>query len=144
MMKLSQSPLPPGIRTIMVVNCLATVLTLLFWLLVLWRVFLAPENPTALSMASRASTLGFLISDLIWAVPIMAVSIPGLARLRFWGWAAAQSANILWIYSMTILWVRDSYSGTITPGDILFLPLALFSLWSLYYLWMKRSWFPIG
>ncbi len=140
---MGKSSLSLGIKTIISVNCIAAVITLLFWLLVLFKLFIKPGNELSMDLPSKASTFGFLIADLLWAVPILILSIPGLLKLKSWGWLAAQLANVLWVYSLTALWIRDLYTGAITPGDIIFLPFAVFSIWSAYYLWLNRSKFNI-
>jgi len=132
-----------GLKTIVSVNSIAAVITLIFWLLIIFKVYLGSGNEIMMDTVSKASTLGFLIADLIWAVPMLIISVPGLLKLSSWGWTAAQMANILWMYSLTSLWVRDLYIGLISPGDYLFLPFALFSIWSAYYLWLHRSQFNI-
>lgn len=65
--------------------------------------------------------------------------LPGLLKGKSWGVQAAQMANILWIYSLISTWSRDLYMGAVSPGNILFLPFALFAVWSLYYLLTSRS-----
>lgn len=131
---------PRGVTVIAMVNAVATVITVAFWLLVGWRLF-GQSGAVGLSREALASTLGFLVADLVWAVPLLVISIPGLLRMRFWGWVAAQAANLLWFYSLTNLWVRDLYLGTITPGNIIFLPFVLFSIWAAWYLWTHRRLF---
>lgn len=140
---MKNTSLPYGIKTIISVNCIAVIVTIFFWIFVLFKIFINPSSETTMDIASKASTFGFLISDLIWAVPLLIISIPGLIKLKFYGWTSAQLANILWIYSLTNLWVRDIYIGIITPGDILFLPFAIFSIWSAYCLWSNRDKFNI-
>ncbi len=46
--------------------------------------------------------------------------------------------NILWLYSMTVVWCRDLYTARISPGDVLFLPFVPFSAWAVFYLWNCR------
>lgn len=135
--------LSTGIKTIIVVNSVAAVITQIFWILIVFTVYIGSDNEITLDIVSKASTLGFLVADLIWAVPMLIISIPGLIKLSTWGWTAAQMANILWMYSLTSVWVRDLYIGLINPGDYIFLPFALFSVWSTYYLWLNRSKFNI-
>jgi hypothetical protein len=140
---MKKSLLTFGIKTIISVNCIAAVVTLIFWVLVIFRLFMKSGNELSIDTASKASTLGFLVADLIWAVPILILSIPGLLRLNSWGWIATQMANILWVYSLTASWTRDIYIGIINPGNILFLPFAIFSIWSVYYLWINKGKFNI-
>lgn len=140
---MTKSVLTPGIKTIIVVNLIATVVTVLFWGLILIKIFDAHSSSIVMDNVSKGSTLGFLVADCIWAVPLLIISVFGLKKRSALGWLAAQLANILWFYSMTSLWVRDSYLGMINPGDYLFLPFTIFSLWSIYYLWINRSEFGI-
>lgn len=134
---------PRGVTLIAIVNAGATVITLAFWFLVHQRLF-QPDVLATLGRASVASTLGFMIADLVWAVPLLIVSVPGLWRSRAWGWTAAQMANILWLYPLTAGWSRDLYLGSISPGNMLFLPFALFSVWATIYLWQTRYLFWFG
>ena len=62
-----------------------------------------------------------MISDII-ALLVLAVSIAGLKKMKFWGWFSAQLAYILWIYSVLNMWVRDLYIGNIVPGIFIFTP----------------------
>ena len=55
------------------------------------------------------------------------------------GWLAAQMANALWWYSFTFILIQELSAQKIRPGTILFLPFALFSIWSACYLWKVRS-----
>lgn len=130
-----------GITIIAIVNSIATVVTLAFWILVLSRFFGGTNLHVVLEKASVASTLGFIVADFVWAIPILIISVVGLWRLRFWGWVAAQLANILWFYSLTAAWVRDLYLGNISPGNLVFLPFGLFAMWSTVYLWKVRNLF---
>lgn len=125
---------PRGVTAIAIVNGVAAAITLTFWLVVQQRLF----KDGNLDRASVASTLGFMVADIIWAVPMLIISVPGLWRFQAWGWATAQLANILWMYPLTAAWTRDLYLGSISPGNLLFLPFALFSVWAAYYLWQTR------
>jgi len=135
----SDTRTPLGVRVIAVINLVAAVITVTFWALVYARLF-APGPPAdPVLRASSAATLGFLIGDIIWAVPLLALSVAGLWRLRPWGWLVAQMVNILWAYSMTVIWVRDVYAGQVSPGAILFTPFALFAVWATARLWKVRD-----
>jgi hypothetical protein len=124
------------------VNALALVLTVLFWLAVwLKRLVPAPGGLTnMIERANAATTYGFMAGDLIWSAPLLLLAALGLRRRRFWGWTAAQMANVLWIYSMTVIWIRDGYS-TVSPGAVLFTPFAVIAFWALGYLWKHRRLF---
>lgn len=130
-----------GITIIVIVNSVATVITLAFWILVLSRFFGGAHLYLVLEKASVASTLGFIVADFVWAIPLLIMSVIGLWHLRFWGWMAAQLVNILWFYSLTAAWVRDLYLVNISLGNLLFLPFALFAMWSTVYLWNVRNLF---
>jgi hypothetical protein len=127
-----------GIVVVAAVNAVAAAMTLAFWALVYFRIFAASAS-VALERSAAASTLGFLIGDTVWAVPLLIVSVPGLLRLRFYGWLSAQMVNILWLYSMTAIWVRDLYGGQLSPGAILFSIFPVLSLWAAWYLWRHRE-----
>jgi hypothetical protein len=131
---------PRGVTFLVVINTIAAVITLLFWSLVYLRLFAKPIADPSLAI-SAAATLGFLVGDLIWAVPLLMVSIIGLRRMNLAGWLCSQLANILWLYSMTVIWVRDLYSGAISPGAWLFTPFAVIAVWAVWYLWRKRQLF---
>lgn len=138
------SVLPRGIKTIIIVNFIASIFTLLFWILVLIKVYISQNVNIIMDKASKASTLGFLVSDLVWAVPMLVISVYGLKKLSSFGWLTAQFVNILWMYSLTSVWrIRDIYVGVINPGDYLFLPFLIFSIWAVFYLWKKRKVFNI-
>ncbi len=131
---------PRGVTVLIIINSIAAVITLLFWILVYFRLFARPITDPALAIAASA-TFGFLVGDLIWAVPLLIASVIGLRRLTFCGWLCSQFANILWLYSMTVIWVRDLYSGAISPGAWLFTPFALVAVWATIYLWRCRQLF---
>jgi hypothetical protein len=90
--------------------------------------------------ANAATTYGFGISDLVWSLPLLFLSCVGLWRLRSWGWTAAQMTNALWVYSMTVVLIRDFYT-TLSPGGMLFTPFAIIAVWATYYLWKHRELF---
>jgi hypothetical protein len=52
--------------------------------------------------------------------------------------------NVLWLYSMTIIWSRDFHRGSIIPGAVLFLPFVPFAAWALAYLWNCRERFGLA
>jgi len=124
------------------VNAVALILTVIFWLVVwLKRWIPSPGSLTAMTeRANAATTYGFMAGDLIWSAPLLLLAALGLWRRRFWGWTAAQMANVLWIYSMTVIWVRDGYS-TVSPGAVLFTPFAVIAFWAIGVLWRHRSLF---
>jgi hypothetical protein len=131
-----------AVTFLVIVNGVALVLTVLFWSAVwLKRLVPAPGSLTGLlERANAATTYGFLAADFIISAPLLFFSALGLRRRKFWGWTAAQMTNILWIYSMTVIWMRDGYS-TVSPGAVLFTPFALIAVWSLAFLWRRRGWF---
>lgn len=134
----------PGIRAIAVVNAVAAALTLAFWTFGYMKVFAGRTIADPAERAAAAATLGFLVGDLAWAFPLLALSVPGLWRRRAWGWALAQMVNVLWAYSMTAIWVRDLYSGQVSPGALLFTPFVPFAAWAAAYLWRVRDRFWAG
>jgi hypothetical protein len=133
-----------GVRVIAVVNAVSAVVTVAFWGLVYIRLFGAGTITDPVVRASAAATLGFLVGDVVWALPLLIVSVAGLWRRRLWGWLSAQLVNVLWVYSMTVVWVRDVYAGSLSPGAVLFAPFTLFAFWATVYLWRSRDAFSAG
>jgi hypothetical protein len=128
-----------GVRVVAVVNTVAALLTVAFWALVYVRLFAVGAIADPVLRASAAATLGFMVGDLIWAVPLLVLSVPGLWRAKPSGWLLGQMANVLWVYSMTVIWVRDLYAGTLSPGAVVFAPFALFAAWATVHLWRVRD-----
>ncbi|MBN2383513.1 hypothetical protein JXQ70_11575 [bacterium] len=123
-----------------IVNAVAFFITLIFWGMV-YITGMVPFPGDVVNMAERgkaAVTYGFMLCDLIYSTPLLLLAWLGLWKLKSWGWLAAQMANALWLYSMTLILFRDAYTA-ISPGGLLFLPFALISLWALPYLWLKRQ-----
>jgi hypothetical protein len=133
---------PSALTFLVIVNGLGAILTVLFWAVVYMKKLVPrPVDVVVLSeRANAAVTFGFMIGDLILSVPLLILSTLGLYRLQFWGWTAAQMVNVLWIYSLTVIWIRDGFT-TISPGGLVFLPFALISLWATGYLWKRRRLF---
>lgn len=80
-----------------------------------------------------------MVGDLTWAAAFLIISLAGLYHMKSWGWLAGQMVNLLWLYSMTVIWCRDLHSGSISPGAVLFLPFVPFSVWAAIYLWNRRA-----
>jgi hypothetical protein len=135
---------PGSITCIALVNAAAAAFTLCFWLLVAFRFFLRPVDPSVMSREAAASTLGFLAADALLALPLLVLSVPGLLRMRFRGWTTAQAVNALWVYSLAATWTRDLYLGRLSPGSLLFLPFTLFAVWAFVHLWKNRTLFGVG
>ena len=135
--------IPTVVKLIVTVNALAFVISFLFWLIIYIKLFSGNSSFADTDRMLISSTFGFMIADIIWALPLLAVSIYGLKNMTFYGWASAQAANILWFYSMTSLWSRDVYGGVINPGNFIFLPFFIFSFFSAYYLWKNRGLFGV-
>jgi hypothetical protein len=135
---------PSGITFLAVVNGIACGVTLIFWALVYFgRLVPTPGSlPSGPERANAAVTYGFMLGDVMYSVPLLLLAGAGLWRLRAWGWLAAQMANALWIYSMTIILLRDSYSRW-SPGALLFVPFAALALWAVPYLWNQRRAFGV-
>lgn len=129
---------PAALTAIAIVNGAAEVITFLFWVLVFLRLFRgAPPVDPALR-ASLSGTLGFLVGDVVWAVPLLLASAIGLRRGRSWGRDLALMVNALWVYSLTVIWVRDLHAGSVSPGALLFTPFALFAVWATFALRKHR------
>jgi len=133
-----------GIRTIAIVNAVAAVLTVAFWGLAYARLFAAGAIADPVAHAAASTTLGFLVGDVVWSVPLLVVSVAGLWRHTSLGWLAGQMVNALWAYSMTVILVRDAYVGRLSPGAVLFAPFGLFALWAAVHLWRNRTSFGVG
>ncbi|MFO7693134.1 MAG: hypothetical protein R6V57_08630 [Vicinamibacterales bacterium] len=138
------APRPAGVAFLAIVNWAAFVVTLAFWALVYVGRLVPPPGslPSEVERANAAVTYGFMLGDVIYSVPLLLLAGAGLWRLRAWGWLAAQMANALWIYSMTVILLRDFYSRW-SPGGLLFAPFAIIALWAVPYLWRVRRGFGI-
>ncbi len=138
----STSRRPAGVTVIAIINSIGLFITLLFWGLVFFKQLVPrPGELTILTeRANAATTYGFLVGDMLWSAPLLLLSMFGLWRERLWGWMSAQMVNALWIYSMTVIWVRDAYT-LISPGALLFTPFTLAAVWATYYLWRHRGLF---
>ena len=136
---------PRSVSAIAIINGIAFVSTLLFWGTVYVKNLVPlPDSLTdAAERANAATTYGFLIGDMLWSAPLLFLATIGLWRRQFWGWTAAQMVNALWVYSMTIIWMRDSYSA-VSPGALLFTPFTAVAIWATYYLWKHRDLFSIA
>lgn len=136
----SFSQRPKAVAFLAIINALAFILTLVFWLAVLLKKLVPPPSELTVwsEKANAATTYGFAIGDLIWSTLLLFLSCVGLWRQRAWGWTAAQMTNALWIYSMTVVLIRDFYT-TLSPGGVLFTPFALIAVWATYYLWKRRE-----
>lgn len=132
-----------SIVVIAVANAVGAILTVAFWGLVWFRVFMPDAPPPGLDSGSVSTTFGFLVADLSWATILLVLSVVGLIRLRAWGWLSAQMVNILWLYSMTVIWCRDIHAAQISPGAVIFLPFVPFSAWAIVALWKVRDRFGI-
>jgi hypothetical protein len=40
---------------------------------------------------------------------------------------------------MTVVWIRDAYAGSISPGAVLFTPFAVIAIWAAGHLWRARK-----
>lgn len=128
-----------GLRLIAVVNGIAALLHIAFWTMAFLRL---PRPWTINAGAERVDlivTYGLGVADLLWSVPFLIAGSIWLHRRLLVGWLTAQMANALWWYSFTFILIRELSSQNIRPGTILFLPFALFSIWSAWYLWKVRS-----
>ena len=140
----SKSQRCKGLSFLSLVNAAALVITILFWGLVFFsKVIPSPGSITENSeRANSAVTYGFMIGDVLYAVPLLLLAWLGIWRLKSWGWMAAQMANALWVYSLTVILFRDVYT-TISPGSVVFIPFALIAIWAIPYLWIHRMDFGI-
>jgi hypothetical protein len=133
-----------GLTFLCIVNAIAFVITILFWATVFFRRLVPlPGDQTSLAdRANSAVTYGFMAGDILYSAPLLLMACTGIWRLKSWGWLAAQMANILWIYSMTVILLRDAYT-TLSPGGLLFIPFTLVAIWAVPYLWVRRGDFGV-
>jgi hypothetical protein len=133
-----------GLTFLALVNAAAFFITVIFWGAVFFMrlVPLPGDMETLTERANSAVTYGFFIGDIIYSAPLLALAWIGIWKLKSWGWMAAQMANALWIYSMTVILLRDAYAG-FTPGGILFTPFMIISIWAIPYLWKHRKDFGV-
>ena len=133
-----------GLTFLVIVNAVALVITILFWGMIFFR-RLVPFPGDLASSADRANsavTYGFMVGDILYSVPLLFLAWLGLRKRKSWGWLAAQMANALWVYSMTVILFRDAYT-TISPGGLIFIPFTLVAVWAIPYLWIHRGEFGI-
>jgi len=139
-------PLRPfGVTVNAIINGVAFILTLLFsGTVVFSNVVPDPSDMSGIpERANAATTWGFLVGDIAFSAPLLLLGTIGLWKPRAWGWTAAQMVNILWIYSMTVVIMRDAYTS-FSPGGLLFIPFVPAAAWSMFYLWKQRKlfWLP--
>jgi len=132
-----------GMKLIAVINGIAALLHLSFWIRAFVRLAPASSQGSGVDRIDLATTYGFGIADLIWSVPLLLIGSIGIWKMKPIGWLAAHLANVLYWYSLTVVIVRDLSSNSISPGTILFLPFALFAFWAAYYLWKVRGLFDL-
>ncbi len=134
-----------GFTFLSIVNAVGLCITVAFWAVIFFR-HAIPYPNELVSLPERANaavTYGFMIGDILYSVPLLCLSWIGLWRMKSWGWLAAQMTNALWVYSMTVILLRDAYTQ-ISPGGLLFVPFALIAIWSIPYLWIHRTKFGIA
>lgn len=128
-----------GITLIAVVNGFAALLHLLFWIVAFNRLPSISSVNGVAGQINLATTYGFGIADFIWSVPLLLIGSLALWKYKPIGWLAANLANVLYWYSLTVIIIRDLSSHSLSPGTILFLPFTLFAFWATYYLWKVRG-----
>jgi hypothetical protein len=121
------------------INTLALVITGGFWYMVWIKLNEASVLKHFFEKSSIASTYSFMVADLIWAIPLLFFSIIGLSKNKFWGWTVAQMVNILWLYSVTAVLVRDLFLEKLVPGTFIFVPFAVLAIWQIFALWNYRN-----
>jgi hypothetical protein len=125
-------------RLVAGVNAAGAALTLAFWGFAALRLP-PPWRVAAGARLEAATTFAFGIADLVWAVPLLVLSARGLWRRTALGWTLAQAANVLWLYSLSVIGLRDAVAGSLSPGTAVFLPFALFAAWAAVALWRVRA-----
>jgi hypothetical protein len=83
-----------------------------------------------------------MIGDIYYAAPLLLLAWLGLWKMKSWGWMTAQMVNALWVYSMTVISLRDAYT-TMSSGALLFLPFSFVAVWAIPYLWVNRRKFGV-
>jgi hypothetical protein len=133
------------IRFLSLWNWIGFGLTLLFWgaIAISHRVLLPWELATPLEKGASAVTYGFLLGDLLYSLPLLFLAARGLALQKSWGWMSAQMANALWVYSMTLILIRDGFTRW-SPGSVLFIPFLIIAIISIPWLWKNRSLFGVN
>lgn len=126
------------IKLIAAVNGIAAAFHLVFWVVVFLRLPPVSIVMAELDQSDLTVTYGLGIADLIWSVPLLFVGSIWLQKHRLVGWLSAQMANVIWGYSFTFIIFRE-YNTHVGPRTIMFLPFALFSIWSAYSLWRLRG-----
>ena len=128
-----------GIKLIALINGIAALLHLLFWIIAFVRLpSISSYGPVAEQM-NLATTYGFGFADIIWSVPFLLLGSIALWKNKLVGWLGALFANVLYWYSFTVIIIRDLSANSMSPGTILFLPFALFAFWAAYFLWEVRD-----
>ncbi|MFC2088684.1 hypothetical protein ACFLSX_03705 [Calditrichota bacterium] len=127
------------IKLISIINGIAALLHLIFWILAFTRLPSISSFGTVSEQMNLATTYGFGIADIIWSVPFLLLGSIALWKNKLVGWMGAYFANVLYWYSFTVIILRDLTADSISPGTILFLPFALFAFWAAYYLWKVQS-----
>jgi hypothetical protein len=141
MHNVSISNQPISIKIIAIINGVAAVLHLSFWILAFTKLASISSQNSVSDTMNLATTYGFGIADIIWSVPLLLLGSIGLWKNKLIGWLTAQLANVLYWYSFTVILFRDFVSNSLAPGTILFLPFALFAFWAAFYLWKQRNLF---
>jgi hypothetical protein len=128
-----------GIKFISVINGFAAFLHLIFWILAFLHLSNSTSESSFAERANLGTTYGFGIADILWSITFLTIGSIGLWKLNPFGWLAAQFANVLYWYSLTVVLTKDLFTRSVSPGTILFLPFALFSVWAVFYLWKVRD-----
>ena len=128
-----------GIKIIAIINGLAALLHLVFWIFVYIKMPSISSPESLAEQINLATIYGFGLADIVWSVPFLLLGSILLRKGNLIGWMCAYFANVLYWYSFTIIMLRDNASGSLSPGSILFLPFVLFSFWAAYHLWKVRA-----
>lgn len=138
MNKVSNSNRTTWIKIIAFINGISAIMHLFFWITAFVKLPAISSQKSLADQINLATTYAFGIADFIWSIPLLIIGSIGLWKKAEIGWLAALLANALYWYSFTVIITRDLFSGSISPGTILFLPFALFSFWTTYFLWKNR------
>ena len=131
--------IPRGVKIISIVNAIAALLHLVFWIFAFIRLQSMFSDVSTSEKIDLAISYGFGIADMVWSFPLLILGAFLLWKIKPLGWLAAQMANVLYWYSLTVIIIKDILINKLSPGTLIFLPFCLFAFWGAFYLWNKRK-----
>ena len=128
-----------GIKLIAIVNGVTGFLHGIFWITVFFRLPQLQNIESPEEKLDLVVTYGLGVADMLWCVPLLLASAFLLPKRCLSGWLSAQMANVLWWYSYTFILFREFNLNVLRPGTLIFLPFAIFSFWTAWYLWKHKT-----